>query len=208
MLLTRRELAILLVNLVYVPIFAVMAARGENYEFLLYVVVIVMIGAWLVAKQRRVKFSARILWGLTVWGFLHMAGGNIHIGDTVLYGQMIVTLVPSYDILRYDQVVHMFGFAVATCVCYHVLKPYLREGIERVGTLLLLVVLMGSGLGAINEIIEFIATVVMPETNVGGYNNTALDLCSNLVGGLIAVCYLRWRDARDGGRRLDRTPSL
>jgi len=46
-----------------------------------------------------------------------------------------------------------------------------------------LVVLMGSGIGAVNEIIEFIAVKSVPETNVGGYDNTLWDLIFNLFGG-------------------------
>ena len=58
--------------------------------------------------------------------------------------------------------------------------------------LMFLIVMMGSGLGALNEILEFIAVLTMPDTNVGGYENTALDLCSNFLGSTIAaVVFLR-----------------
>ncbi len=43
------------------------------------------------------------------------------------------------------------------------------------------------GLGAVNEIIEFIAVVVFPNTNVGGYVNTALDLVFNAAGAITAM---------------------
>jgi hypothetical protein len=49
----------------------------------------------------------------------------------------------------------------------------------------------GLGLGALKEIIEFIMTVVLPNTNVGGCENTALDLVSNFIGALIAIFYLK-----------------
>lgn len=45
----------------------------------------------------------------------------------------------------------------------------------------------GLGVGALNEIIEFFATVVVPETGVGGYENTALDLVADLIGALSAT---------------------
>ena len=44
----------------------------------------------------------------------------------------------------------------------------------------------GMGFGALNEVIEFAATLTVPETNVGGYRNTGWDLVSNLVGTSIA----------------------
>ena len=51
------------------------------------------------------------------------------------------------------------------------------------------------GLGALNEIIEFIVTVFVPENNVGGYVNTALDLVFNLIGAVIAAVWIRLRPA-------------
>jgi len=46
------------------------------------------------------------------------------------------------------------------------------------------------GAGALNEIVEFVATVLVPETNVGGYYNTALDLVFNAAGALVAGLYI------------------
>ena len=191
MLLTRREAPVLIVNLVYVPAFTVIALRNSNIEFVLYVAVILMVAAWVVWKQRSVRFDLPILWGLTIWGLLHMAGGNIRVGDDILYGLQLIPVV-----LRYDQLVHAFGFGTATLVCHHLLKPYLRDGLDRWRTLSILIVLMGSGLGAINEIIEFIAVKTLPKTNVGGYDNTLWDLIFNLIGGLLAVGWLTLRRRR------------
>lgn len=42
--LTRREIPILIVNLIYIPIFTFMALRNTNYEFILYVLVILVVG--------------------------------------------------------------------------------------------------------------------------------------------------------------------
>ncbi|MFQ5414337.1 MAG: hypothetical protein ACE5E6_07745, partial [Phycisphaerae bacterium] len=140
---------------------------------------------------------------LTAWGVLHMAGGNLDVGDGVLYGVVLCPLVDHIAdggarlvVLRYDQVVHVLGFGVSTLIAFHLLRPYLRERIERWRTLWLLVVLMGCGFGAVNEIIEFLAVLAIPETGVGGYGNTLLDLCFNLVGGVLAVSYLSWKQSR------------
>jgi len=199
MLLTRRETPVLIVNLLYVPAFTVIALRNLNFEFVLYVGVILIVGAWVVRKQRSVRFDLPILWGLTIWGLLHMAGGNIRVGDDILYGLQLIPVV-----LRYDELVHAFGFGTATLVCHHLLKPCLRDGLDRWRTLSILIVLMGSGLGAINEIIEFIAVKTLPETNVGGYDNTLWDLIFNLIGGLLAVGWLTLRRARQAAPSLAR----
>jgi len=193
MLLTRREWLILVVNAAYVSIFSVITVRRLNFEFMLYVGVILLVGALVVWKQRTVGFDGVILWGLTLWGMMHLAGGNITVGDGVLYGVEFVSLVPNYQVIRYDQVVHLLGFGVATLVCHHLLRPHLKEHVDHWGTLSFLIVLMGCGFGALNEIIEFLAVAVMPETGVGGYENTMLDLVFNLIGAALAVAWLAVR---------------
>ena len=62
---------------------------------------------------------------------------------------------------------------------------------KRLTALSIVVVMAGLGVGGLNEIIEFIATVIMPETGVGGYVNTSLDLVADLIGALIALIYIR-----------------
>ena len=47
------------------------------------------------------------------------------------------------------------------------------------------------GFGALNEVVEFTATMTMPNTNVGGYVNTGFDLVANLVGVSVACIILR-----------------
>ena len=58
------------------------------------------------------------------------------------------------------------------------------------------------GFGALNEVVEFVATLLVPETNVGGYRNTGWDLVSNLSGATIAatLIWLRSRAPRYGGQ--------
>lgn len=194
MLLTRRERPVLIANLIYVPIFTVVALRNLNFEFVLYVGAILLVGGLILWNQRLIRLDVPILWGLTLWGFMHLCGGNIAIDEGVLYNATLVPLIGEpYHVLRYDQVVHTFGFGVATLVCHHLLRPFLRTGMATSCLLAFLVVLMGSGLGAINEVLEFLAVVSVPDTNVGGYENTALDLVCNLIGGLAAVIFLMLR---------------
>jgi len=50
----------------------------------------------------------------------------------------------------------------------------------------------GLGVGALNEIIEFIIAQIVPETGVGGYLNTSLDLVSNLIGAILAMLYIKY----------------
>jgi hypothetical protein len=52
----------------------------------------------------------------------------------------------------------------------------------------------GIGLGAMNKVVEFIATFFLG-TNVGGYRDTGFDLVYNTVGAVLAACVI----ARPGG---------
>lgn len=168
------------------------AVVARNGEFAFYIgVMLVLIGAvWLV--HRRVGFSPAALWMLSIWGLLHMAGGLVPVpagwpieGSTrVLYS---LWLIPRF--LKYDNIVHAYGFGVTTWVCYQALRAAAPSARPSFG-LLTLCAAAGMGFGALNEVVEFAATMLGP-TNVGGYENTGWDLVSNLVGATAAACLIR-----------------
>lgn len=170
-----------------------MALMQGNNEFMLYAVIMVIFIVGILALHMRIRFSRTVLWLLAIWGLLHMAGGTLSIppeytdawraasdpGDrpsqAVLYSLRIHP-----DLPRYDQIVHVFGFFTAALACFQGLLVLL--GAPRALATAFAAALMSIGLGAINEVIEFIAVLSMPETNVGGYTNTAWDLVSNTIG--------------------------
>ncbi len=130
-----------------------------------------------------------VLWGLTLWALLHMSGGGVYIYGKKLYEIILIPLSTTYAIFKYDQFVHIIGFGVSTLLMHHLLKPYLKE---KTGTVAIpiVIIMAGLGVGALNEIIEFIVTVIVPETGVGGYTNTSLDLVADLIGAIIAYIYV------------------
>jgi len=193
LLLKKGQAPVLLVNAVALALFTVLFASRKNYEFLLYIGVIVFFLAVILATNRRVEYPNSVLWGLTAWALLHMSGGGLFIRGVKLYEIILVPISKTYSIFRYDQFVHIVGFGVATLVMYHLLKPLLRNDFDHRISLLIVVTMAGLGVGALNEIIEFLATVLVPETGVGGYTNTALDLVADLVGALAAVAFIRYR---------------
>lgn len=185
--------ALIIFNLVYVLGFGLSYLLSGNYEFLWYVAVLVFFFILVLATWSRAKFDAIILWGLSIWGLMHMAGGGLKVGDGVLYGLHLIPIIGSGDayVLKFDQVVHMFGFAVATLVVYHLLKPYLNNQTNwRV--VYPLIIAAGMGLGVLNEIVEFIAVVIFPNTGVGGYYNTAIDLIFNTLGATAAAFFIHF----------------
>ena len=131
-----------------------------------------------------------------MWGLLHMCGGGIPIGDKVLYGIILIPVSETYPIVRFDQFVHVVGFGVATLLMYHLLTPLLKPDLKGWTALSIVMVMAGLGVGALNEVVEFLAVVLVPETGVGGYWNTALDLVADLIGAVFALLYIRLRYRR------------
>jgi putative membrane protein len=192
MLLRRGEGLLLAVNIAYIAGFGAVYARNMNYEFIIYCLVILVFLGLVAASQRKVQFGLPLLWGLTAWGFLHMAGGQLSIGGTRLYDIMLLPVSTELGVLRYDQAVHAFGFGVATLVCHHLLKPNLGDRVNW-KLLCVLIALMGMGVGALNEVIELIVVLLAPSSGVGGYYNTAFDMLFNMLGATLAVTWLSVR---------------
>ncbi|TAH38216.1 MAG: DUF2238 domain-containing protein [Planctomycetota bacterium] len=152
-------------------------------EFLFYFAVLLVLATAVLAVHRQVRLHAATLWCLSLWGLLHMAGGLVSLpgGRGVLYN---LWLVPGR--IKYDQVVHAFGFGVTTWVCWQALARMLGDPRPSIGRLALCAA-AGMGFGALNEVVEFTATLLVPETNVGGYANTGWDLVANLTGCVVAA---------------------
>lgn len=186
--LTKQQLYVALFSALYTLGFGSFYVSRGNYEFLWYVAVLVFFFFLLLSTIRITKFPPVILWGLSLWGFLHMAGGSVVVGNDVLYGLQVLDIVNSgeFKILRFDQLVHAFGFGVSTLVAYHLMVPRWSVGSSRI-LLAFLAAGVGMGLGTVNEIVEFIAVLSFPETGVGGYINTSLDLVANMCGALFAA---------------------
>ncbi len=157
----------------------------------MYIGVIVFFGIVILLTNKKVNYSNFLLWGLTLWAFLHMSGGGIIVNGDILYKLILVPITET--IFKYDQFVHILGFGVATLLMYHLIKPLLKPR-QRWVSLSIIVVMAGLGVGALNEIIEFTLTVLVPETNVGGYLNTSLDLVADLIGALIALVIIRVKE--------------
>lgn len=177
------------------------ASIQKNSEFLkfyipfffFFIVVVTFI-------QKRVGFPRGLQWGLALWGLIHLAGGMVPLpegwpfagSNKVLYSWWLIE-----DSLKYDHIVHSFGFGIATWLCWEALRSSIfhrfgRKLYPSVGTITI-AILGGMGLGAINELIEFLAVLNLENTNVGGYHNTGWDLVANLVGCIFAGIVITFR---------------
>lgn len=198
----KRLVPVITFTTVYMLIATLFAFALGNLEFLYYIAVMLILVYVVYSVHKSVGLADAAIWALSLWGLVHMAGGLVPIpeswpvdsGSRVLYS---LWLIPGY--LKYDQVVHAYGFGVATWVCWEGISAAIRtrggQASATVG-LMVLSAAAGMGLGALNELIEFVATLLIPETNVGGYVNTGWDLVANFVGAVFAAVVIYVRDSR------------
>jgi hypothetical protein len=163
-----------------------------------YVVTVAVLGTVVVRLDRTVGFSDLVAVALTGWAVAHLAGGLIELDDSrVLYNAV---LLPH---LRYDNIVHFVGFGAGGIAAWEALSialfaerqpapPPLAAGIT--------VWLLGMGLGALNEVVEFAVALNVEESNVGGYLNTGRDLVANLLGAAVAGMIVARRSLRRSNR--------
>ncbi|MCA9285718.1 MAG: DUF2238 domain-containing protein [Phycisphaerales bacterium] len=185
---------VLVVNALNVGVAAGAAVVTGNREFLFYVVVLAVLLAIGLAVHVRVGFSPWVLRGLTLWAVLHMAGGLVPVPagwpingeQRVLYSWWLVP-----DRLKYDQVVHAFGFGVTTWAFWQGLRRMTHDSVHPTLGALFTCACAAMGCGALNEVVEFVAVLTMPKTNVGGYDNTGWDLVSNTAGAVFAAFLIR-----------------
>jgi uncharacterized membrane protein YjdF len=178
-----------LFTLAYLIVAGFFSLQSHNLEFLFYIGVVVVMAFVVLAVYEHVNLTMGLVWFMSIWGLMHMIGGIMPVPEgwpingtkAVFYSLWIIP-----NLLKYDQVVHAYGFGMSTWVCWQALRTTLKDPEPKMGVLLLCM-LAGMGLGAGNEVIEFIATLLIPNTNVGGYINTGWDLVANMVGSIIAV---------------------
>ena len=192
--LKRGHWLILLFTIAYILAYSIYYVSIKNYEFLWYILVLLFFFALIFFTLEKSKFDYLILWGLSIWGFLHMSGGGLIVNGGVLYNLQIIHLFDIGDtfVLKFDQLVHVFGFFVTAIVAFHLIK---RQAKPKANWTLIYIAsaLISMGLGAVNEIVEFIATISISSVNVGGYYNTALDLIANAIGAFLAIFVMKKR---------------
>ncbi|MEM3074807.1 MAG: DUF2238 domain-containing protein [Candidatus Pacearchaeota archaeon] len=190
----KGEWIILIFTLIYVIIFSIYYLSIRNYEFIWYILVLLFFVILIATTLRQTNFDYIALWGLSLWGLLHMAGGGIIVPWTgkVLYALEIYRFFDIGDtfILKFDQIVHAFGFGVTTLVSYQILKSRVKKINKNLIYGLCFFISMGAG--ALNEIVEFIAVIVATETGVGSYYNNSLDLVFNGIGSLITLIFINF----------------
>jgi len=184
----KHEWLLIIFNLIYIIAFSTYYLRIKNIEFLWYIVIMLLIFGLLFFTQRVTKFSYPILWALSAWGLMHMAGGGLIIKGSVLYAFHMIPIWAHehFYILKYDQFVHAYLYFVMVFVIWHLIKNNLTKK-PNMYIIYPIITLTAIGIGAFNEIAEFIPVLILSETGVGGYYNTAWDIVFNALGAILGA---------------------
>ncbi|HEX5774992.1 MAG TPA: DUF2238 domain-containing protein [Candidatus Paceibacterota bacterium] len=127
-----------------------------------------------------------LLWMLSFLMLLHILGGGVKVAGDVLYAYVVFPLEnpTGLTFLKFDQLVHAYGAGVAAFFGYFFLG---RLGARAGWGMGVGAFLIAMGCGALNEIVELVATLLSPESGVGGYFNNAIDLVANAGGAALAA---------------------
>ena len=192
--LSPARLSILAFTVAYTAAAGLYFSAIGNSEFLGYIAVIVflvVLGGCVLTHQ---CVPSWLLMLLSFVGLLHLLGAAVPVNGDILYNYVPLPVEnPSgLTFIKFDQIVHTYGTLVAALLMYYFLR---RDTSFHWLGIAVFSILGASGIGALNEIIEFLAKMTVPDTDVGGYYNTAVDLCVNLFGAVLGTvgAFLFWK---------------
>ena len=181
--------ALLIFNATYLFWGTAYFLQDLNFEFVIYVGVIIVLIAAVLLTTTYTEFPGWMLWAFSFWGLLHVLGGAVKMKTGVLFGQHIFTILNrggDFYVLKYDQVVHFYLYGLVGIMAYYLLRRILLVK-DNSKLVVILSVMAALGVSVLNEIMEFIISVTLVQNGVGGYENTMLDLIFNLLGASVAV---------------------
>ncbi|MEM4239580.1 MAG: DUF2238 domain-containing protein [Candidatus Woesearchaeota archaeon] len=171
----------------YLVIFSIIAVAQRNYEFLLKAGIMVVFIIIILMYYQQLHLPISLMVCLTIFGIMHIMGGNLYIHSIRLYDTWLIP-----GIFRYDNLVHAFGTAITTLIAYNILVPRVGSPQKyRPFAFTLMLVMIAMGIGALNEVVEFFAVVFLGAGKVvGDYFNNQMDLVYNFVGAIIVAIFL------------------
>ncbi|MFH2021411.1 MAG: hypothetical protein ABIJ34_08425 [archaeon] len=120
-------------------------------------------------------------WPLFIWATILYIGATVKLNGIVLVDMLLVPI--SDSVLRYDQVMHIYGSAALYVFLHSIIKNKLSKGLT--GAILFFSVL---GVGSFNEVIEY--TLIPFGLPIGDWLNMVLDMASNIIGAIIGAAFV------------------
>jgi len=195
---------ILIFTIFYLIAFTFNAFAQHNFEFLYYTILMTALIYIIVAVNKQLHLAFFILVNLSILGFLHLLGGNFYLANIRLYDFFVVQ-----GVIRYDNIIHTYGTFIATLTLYSLFSDFIDKRVKQQPSIFsFMLVLMATGIGAANEVLEFFAVVFLgAQEQVGGYFNNALDLVFNILGSILACVviyiYQNWQKPSNWQQRFD-----
>jgi len=185
---------ILFANLIYLILFGIHFLKRGNFEFIWYIFISLILIGIFSFLHKKYNFSTLTLIGLSVWLLGHMFGGSTLLTEQRLYTQILFPIFTTGDttLFSYDHLMHFYFYVVMTSVIYQISKRYFKDN-ARWLPVATLIVFASMGIGAFNEIIEFLPVLFLAETGVGGYFNVAWDIVFNALGALVTITYISFK---------------
>ena len=174
---------------IFLAVLLVYFITKANYEFTGYTIIVGILFYTVLYADKYYNFPLLGIWLVAIWGALHLFGGSIYIGGTRLYDLILINILGDpFFILKYDQFVHAFCYFAFAIIVYYILKKHMKP--KQSVALIIFTILAASGIGMLNEIIEFGMVIFAGAAEaVGGYYNTVLDLTFNFVGAIIGAIF-------------------
>jgi hypothetical protein len=181
----------------YVTVLSIIGgARHEPFLWVYLPALVACIGIVVFIDHRYGPIPTPLLWLLTIWAALHLAGGLLPDPSgrkDILYGFWLID-----GVLRWDQVVHGFGIGAATAT--------LAFAARDSGRPLMWGFVLAQVVGAVNETAENVFARFVADSNVGDAVNTMWDLAWHVIGSTVAVLWMR-RYGIPGGVQPEGYPS-
>lgn len=182
-LLRRNRGPALLLGAIVATFTVVGVVRGQWFVWIYLPALAACLGIVVVIDHRWGPIPRVLLWLLTIWAGMHLAGGLAPnpTGETeILYGMWLVD-----GVLRYDQVVHGFGIGAATA-----LFAYATRDTDRP---LFWGFILSQVVGVVNEIAENVFAAFVDGSNVGDVVNTTWDLIWHVIGAAVTTLWMARR---------------
>lgn len=167
----------------YLSIFLVIAIISKNFEFAGYILfysILFSILNWF-CERFLIKYNL-IYFSISLFLILHLLGGLVHFGSDRLYDTYV------FGLLKYDWIIHTIGGFLCAIISFDILRRFFDHRRYPKILLFIVIVLLASGIGSLNEILEYFAVVFLNAGKaVGNYANNAQDLVNNTLGAIIGA---------------------
>ncbi|MFH1592968.1 MAG: hypothetical protein ABIB47_06395 [Candidatus Woesearchaeota archaeon] len=77
MYLKKSQIPIFVFSLIYLAVALYIFIGRKNYEFIGYIGVVVLLLFVILMTNKKMNYPNSVLWGMSLWGLLHMMGGAI-----------------------------------------------------------------------------------------------------------------------------------